>query len=482
MNNKEKNEKDITENEIENKEIENPFEETEKSEKIEWDWRDDMIDEMQHYYSFGALRLDREYTGLKVDVFLCQNEEYLLETGKFKVFFKVNDNHTYGSEGYGIIENGDFYMKDFDKCTLHNHDIDDIIRFVYNNNFYLQLLVFDGSAIRWDKFIKGYNYISDEKTLYNQLEAGKERLTSAGIVPKQMSKWWNRSSRLNTGIDAEFCHNLMKRIHRLYYSELRYGQFMFIFDSWFRDMYDRDYFSVPDMEMPRVINTFVGYSNGADPIYRNGSIAKPSKELIEFIIDLIPSLTLRRVYKEEIKKGKIPNWRYFDLVTLIINTLFDYDKRLEYLKIVMEELDNMGVDKYEKLYEDLKKLINKHIETGELCDDSNFKSYIPTRVLYKGGELVKYKTKQETLYGMVYPFDYNRVLIDITDNCYNCLILDPENIDINNEEDILGCHEHPSMFMVEDADESELTDKQLEYLKFLRKKYVKNEGWNSYRV
>ena len=448
----------------------------EKCNTSKWDWRDDLIDEMQHYYSFGALRLDPKQTGLSIDIYLCQNQDYLIETGKYKVFFYATDEHQYGSEGYGIIENGDVYIKNFENCVVPNCVIDDIIRFIYNNNFYLQLLVFDAGEFRYIKFIKDHNYITDGKMLYAQLNSAKEILRDVGRKLEEMHKWWDRDHRLKTGIDAEFCHNLIKWKHRQYYKELRFGQFMYLFDSWYRDIYDRDYFSLPDTSMPRIIDIFVLYSIMTNPEYRNSIIGKPNKDLIEKIINIIPSLTLRRAYKEDIKISKYPNWRYNDIISMILNLIFDYDKRLDYLKLVLEELQNKGINETNSLYKDLNNLIDMHVKTRNLYDDSKFISYVPIKIIFKGGDLIKFKHKSKVVYGMVSQYDRNGAFFDITDNSYHCFILDPANIDINNDDDIYACHDHPSVFLVEDADESELNENQKLYLQFLRKKFNYNNN------
>ena len=202
------------------------------------------------------------------------------------------------------------------------------------------------------------------------------------------------------------------------------------------------------------------------------------------IIDVIPSKTLKEAYKEDIKMSKYPNWSNDDLISLgleIYNPWGQLKDGLWKLKSLFNE------DTF--LSEDINRLISK------IRDDDNvmtlsLNKYVDLKLLFKGGDLIRFKRKGGYYYGMVANYDWEdtkrRILeslgegsplkmkdgigYDISDAQYTCFDLD--NDAPNDEESVYACHFHVSVLTAESANEDELCDTQKKYLRFLRENYL----------
>ena len=211
---------------------------------------DDLEDKFMFWYSFGAIRICKKDSGLPVDIYLSQNDEYLYRTGKVKVFLN-NFEHDKNSVDMCIIENGKCYQIEFDKIGFDDETINEIIRFTYNNRFLLQCVVF--GHYNSELYIKGGEFASPG-LISNQFEEAKKIIRDEEKT--NLMKWWDESSTLKDALDEEFNYNYFSRMHYLYHKELRFGQMQVIFSEWFKNKYNRDYFSESNITMPIKIEEF----------------------------------------------------------------------------------------------------------------------------------------------------------------------------------------------------------------------------------
>ena len=212
---------------------------------------DDLEDKFMFWYSFGSTTISKKYSGLPVDIYLSQNVDYLYRTGKVKVFLN-NFEHDKDSVDMCIIENGKCYQIEFDNIGFDDETINEVIRFVYNNRYLIQVEVF-GHSINSDLYIKGSEFASPG-LISNQFEKAKKILTNEEKT--NLMKWWDESSILKDALDEEFNYNYFSRMHYLYHKELRFGQMQVIFSEWFKNKYNRDYFSESNISMPIKIDEF----------------------------------------------------------------------------------------------------------------------------------------------------------------------------------------------------------------------------------
>lgn len=206
---------------------------------------------------------------------------------------------------------------------------------------------------------------------------------------------------------------------------------------------------------------------------------------IEKIIDAIPSKTLKEAYKKDLKNGKYPNWSNDDLISLGLEIYNSFGQ----LNDCLWKLKNL-FDGDIFLSDDIKRIISKIRDDDDVMTLSLDK-YVDLKVLFKGGDLIRFKRKDGYYYGMVANYDWEdtkrRILeslgegsplkrkdgigYDISDAQYTCFDLD--NDAPNDEESAYACHFHVSVLMAESAKEDELCNMQKKYLRLLRENYLK---------
>lgn len=214
-------------------------------------------------------------------------------------------------------------------------------------------------------------------------------------------------------------------------------------------------------------------------------MAQSNHKSIEKIIDAIPSKTLKDVYKEDLKNGKFPNWSNDDLISLGLEIYNSFGQ----LRDCLWKLKNL-FDDDTFLSDDIKRIISKTSDDDDVMTLSLDK-YVDLKILFKGGDLIRFKRKDGYYYGMVVNYDWedtkrkilnslgegsplkrkDGICYDISDAQYTCFDLD--NDAPNDEESVYACHFHVSVLIAERANEDELCDTQKKYLRFLRENYLK---------
>jgi hypothetical protein len=211
---------------------------------------DTLEDKFWFNYSFGAARITKEESELPIDIFVSQDIDYLYRTGKVKVFFKISKNEE--SIDLGIVENGKYYQKEFDKQDISDETINKIINFTFNNRYLLQAYTL--GYYNFKIMIKGYELVNTDK-INNQIEGVKKLVTAEEL--SKMEKWWGKEAEFNSGLNAEFNYNYLSRLHKLYFKEFRFGQMLYIFTDWYKKRYNSDYFAEKDTEMANIILEFI---------------------------------------------------------------------------------------------------------------------------------------------------------------------------------------------------------------------------------
>ncbi len=211
---------------------------------------DNLEDKFWFNYSFGAARITKEESELPIDIFVSQEIDYLYRTGKVKVFFKISKNEE--SVDLGIVENGKYYQKEFDKQDISDETINKIINFTFNNRYLLQAYTL--GYYNFKIMIKGYELVNTDK-INNQIEGVKKLVTAEEL--SKMEKWWGKEAEFNSGLNAEFNYNYLSRLHKLYFKEFRFGQMLYIFTDWYKKRYNSDYFAEKDTKMANIILEFI---------------------------------------------------------------------------------------------------------------------------------------------------------------------------------------------------------------------------------
>lgn len=210
---------------------------------------DDLEDKFMFWYSFGATIITKEISGLPIDIFVSQNEDYLYRTGKYKVFFKISNDEE--SVDLGVVENGKYYQKEFDVQEISDEIVNSIIRFTFNNDYLLKNYVF--GHYNTELMIPGCEFADIEK-INKQFVAVRDILT----MEERFCIDYKPSKDLRIKeLQVEFNYNYLSRMHKLYFRELRFGQFLCIFTNWYDKKYNKDYFYTNDIEMTYAIDEFI---------------------------------------------------------------------------------------------------------------------------------------------------------------------------------------------------------------------------------
>ena len=199
------------------------------------------------------------------------------------------------------------------------------------------------------------------------------------------------------------------------------------------------------------------------------------KLLIKDIIALMPSKDLRESYEKDIESGNVPDLNTSQLFHMMMHLTNenDDDIRADFMKRILD----VNTDFY--VANKIKPYLNNYEATGKCFTRviSFVPSFINLKAIFKTGDLIKYKYKNKTFYGVVANYDFSTPEKNDAEYSYSYDVYRAYSVDcfLNNNDDDCSfgyflCHKE----VTESASIDELSKEQYETYKKIQK-YIGDE-------
>lgn len=191
--------------------------------------------------------------------------------------------------------------------------------------------------------------------------------------------------------------------------------------------------------------------------------------LIKDIIALIPSKDLRESYENDIENGNVPSFNTSQLFHMMMHLTSenDDDARADFMKRILD----INTDFY--VTNKIKPYLTNYEKTGKCFTRviSFVPSFINLKALFKTGDLIKYKYKNKTFFGVVANYDFSTPEKIDDDYSYSHDVYRAYSVDcfLNSDNDCsfgyFLCHKE----LTESASIDELSKEQYETYKIIQK-------------